>query len=166
MKILVASIHHTGTKTIFNDLLRCYPEINQQNYDYPFTGKIRIHIDGAFIEDLRHWRLKADVIVPLRHPRTLAIGWKSRSKPLWQLEDQITLLKEEIAPFAPFYIPIDKDDRDDWLNKVNSGLKLHLTTDWPVIGKHGGDYLELDKSEERLVDSWMEDGFFTRFGYD
>jgi hypothetical protein len=152
--ILVASIHHTGTKTVFNDILR------------EVEDKERIHIEPKFLEELKHWLKRATTIVPIRHPRTLAVGWKSRFKKLDELEEQIELLKTEIAPFNPFYLPIDNDDRDEWLNKVNLELKLNLTTNWPVIGRHGGDWLELSEDEERRVKTWMEDGFFAQFGYE
>ena len=165
--ILVASVHHTGTKVIFNDILRDLPEINQQLYDETGHSKIRIHIDPVFKGDLHHWLKRAKTIVPLRHPRTVAIGWKSRFKPLWDLEAQWDLLKNEIDKYNPFYIPVDDiETRDDWLHKVNLELELKLNTNWPVIGQHGGEYLPLNGDDERRVQTWMADGFFGRFGYE
>jgi hypothetical protein len=166
MYILVASVHHTGTKTIFNDLLSDWTTIiNQQDPDPPKSGKLRIHIEESFIDDLEVWLKKSKTIVPIRHPRTVAVGWKSRFKTFDRLEIQWNLLKERIDPYVPYYIPIDRIDRNKWLRKFNSDTGLEFTTDWPVIGKHTAEEQELDENEERLVASWMEDGFFDRFGY-
>lgn len=164
MKILVPTVHHTGTKTIFNDLLSDYGEINQQNYDCPFDGKLRIHIDKPFLADIKYWLERSVTIVPMRHPRTTAIGWKSRYKSLDWLEQQFNWLKGIVDPFKPYYIPLD-GQRDKALLDFNLQNELSLTTNWPVIGQHGDEYLELNEDEERKVKTWMDDGFFDRFGY-
>lgn len=165
MIILVPSVHHTGTKTVFNDMLKGWTVINQQDPNPPDDGKIRIHIDKAFLEDLDYWLKRAKTIVPLRHPRSVAIGWKRRWKPLTLLDWQWNWLKENVDPYNPYYLPVDQEDRDSWLLKINKGLGTDFKTDWPVIGHSEAPLRELEEKDEYLVRSWMEDGFFERFGY-
>lgn len=165
MIIVVPSVHHTGTKLVFNDILRDLVAFNQQDKTPRDSGKLRIHIDAPFLEDLHYWCAKCSIIVPIKHPRDVAIGWKVRFKKLGELAQQWTWLKEEIAPYDPLYLPIDLPDRDEWLDKVNLKLNLKLNTDWPVIGRCDDPRPELDESEKTLVNSWMADGFFEQFGY-
>ena len=168
MWILVSSVHHTGTKVIFQDVLKDLIAISQGNRDkYIPPGKLRIHMDPEpFAKDIHHWAKKAEIIVPLRHPRSVAIGWKSREKRLDWLDAQWKFLKEKVDPYNPFYLPIDRPDKDAWLRKINMALETDFTTDWPVIGQYSGEYAELDEKDERWVKTWMKDGFFKRFGYD
>lgn len=165
MLILVPSVHHTGTKLVYNELLKGFPEINQQDHSDHVWGKIRIHIDEAFLEDLHWWLKRVPAIVPLLHPRKVAIGWKVRAKRREELGEQWKMLKEEIDPYGPYYLPIDAEDRDKRLDKIGQGLSWTFVTDWPVIGRCDDSRPELDDKDEFLVKSWMEDGFFERFGY-
>lgn len=163
MILLVASVHHTGTKTICNSVLAPFSGFLPHRPEP--EGKLRLHIEECHLVDLEYWTGHAITIVPMRHPRSVAIGWKSRFKPLALLEKQWNQLKE-LAPRVDYYLPVDTEDRDEWVDKVNLDLKLNLFTDWPVIGQHGGEYFELDERENRQVDSWMADGFFEQFGYE
>ncbi len=166
MIILVPSVHHTGTKLVFKDILRGLPEINQQDYTEHETGKIRIHIDEPFLEDLHYWLKRVPAIVPLLHPRKVASGWKVRFKRREELGEQWNWLKTEIDPYDPYYLPIDHEDRDRWLGRIGKALGLKLATGWPVIGKCEDKRFELDDKDEYLVNSWMDDGFFDRFDYE
>lgn len=164
MLIVVPSVHHTGTKTVFLDILKdLQPEVNQQDYKRN-EGKLRIHIDKPFLDDLHFWCARCPAIVPLRHPRKVAYGWKARAKPLWDLTEQWNWLKEEIDPYVPYYLPLDSPERGHWLQEINRSLGTSFTTDWPMLG-HSEATTELDDKDEFLIQSWMEDGFFEQFGY-
>lgn len=80
------------------------------------------------------------------------------------MERQIELLKS-FDNQIDHYLPIDVEDRDEWLIDINLLHGLKLKTDWPIIGKHEGELLSLTDEEERRVESWMKDKFFNSFGY-
>lgn len=166
MIFLVPSVHHTGTKTICNSLLKDYEGINQQDPNPPEVGKIRIHIDEAFLSDLDRWLDRAISIVPLRHPRSVAQGWKNRVKPLKLLGEQWTWLKDLVAPRVNYFVPIDlAEDRDKVVENINKDLGLKLSTSWPVLGHHEGEEIPLTDDDEREIETWMKDGFFDQFNY-
>jgi len=165
MIILVASVHHTGTKLVFNDILRNFPEVNQQNYLYSGRGKIRIHVDEPFLDDLDYWGSKALTIVPLRHPEKVAIGWKVRGKRLEELSLQWHWLKERISKFDPYYLPIDSPLRSNYLDEISWAMQIQLETEWPIIGSCE-QTIELNEKDKEHVRSWMQDGFFEEFGYE
>ena len=152
--ILVASVHHTGTKLVYDGILT------------GIENKLRIHLEPRFHRDIQECLGLATIIVPLRHPRIVARGWKFRSKSLEMLGAQWTMLKEVIEPHWPCYLPIENEDRDDWLDKVILAIGRKVDTSWPVIGRSPEPKPDLSREEEELVASWMEDGFFERFGYE
>jgi hypothetical protein len=152
--ILVASVHHTGTKLVYDYIL---DEVED---------KKRVHIEPDNLDELRKLRQMADIIVPLRHPRRVAQGWKYRSKRLEDLGTQWHMLKTDIAPFTPYYLPIEHEERDRWLSFIGKALGLELKTEWPIIGTSKGISIpELEDREEAFVSNWMKDGFFEQFGY-
>jgi hypothetical protein len=165
MYILVPTVHHTGTKTVFNDILNGMEIINQQDPTPPPSGKLRIHLDGPLIPDVVTWLRKAHVIVPIRHPRKVALGWKARHKKFARLDPQWTYLKELVDPYKPFYLPLDRPDRNKWLREINFALGTDFTTNWPVLGQHCAEELPLDDKDEHWLQNWMADGFFDKFGY-
>ena len=166
MIILVPSVHHTGTKLVHNELLKGWPQINQQDHTEHSCGRIRIHLDEPFLEDVKYWLQRVPAIVPLRHPRKVALGWKRRHKLLTRLGEQWKALKEIVDPYGPYYLPIDHEDRDAWLKKIERGLGLKFVTDWPVVGSSAAPEEALTDQDEFLLDSWMKDGFFARFDYE
>lgn len=165
MRLLVASVHHTGTMLVFDDILAGFPIIDPQDHSEHEWGKVQIHLEERFLEDLEWWLKRVPTIVPLRHPREVAIGWKVRAKRREELGEQWKLLKEVIDPYQPHYLPVDSLNKDMWLQKIARVESLILATNWPVIGRCDDPRPELDDKDEFLVRSWMEDGFFERFGY-
>jgi len=154
--IVVPSVHHTGTKLVFDEILRDVPSLHKQ----------RIHMEPKFLDWL-HGIIGtgAQIIVPLRHPRIVAIGWKLRAKRLEELDEQWKILKEEIDPYNPYYLPIEHEDRDKWLAQIATGIGRSLGTNWPVIGACPAPVRQLNDKDEWMLASWMEDGFFARFDY-
>ncbi len=169
--ILVASVHHTGTKLVHDDILGHLTTVNPETFDFtnpgelPELGKIRFHLESQFLEQLIWWRYRSPIIVPLLHPRTVAIGWAARQKRREELGEQWKILKGEIDPFHPHYLPIDQSDRDERLRKIEKELGLKLKTDWPTIGHCDVPRSELSMKDEHLLKGWMNDGFFEQFGY-
>ena len=153
--ILVASVHHTGTKLVYSWILENIDDLD----------KYRVHIEPKNLEELRELREVADIIVPLRHPMIVANGWKRRGKRLEELGTQWHMLKTDIAPYNPYYLPIEHEDRDEWLTHIGQKLGVRLKTDWPIIGRTCAPAEELEEKDKALVLNWMKDGFFEQFGY-
>lgn len=108
-------------------------------------------------------------MVPLRHPRAVAQSWKNRNKSLEWLDVQWKLLKEEVDSYSPFYIPLnDSELKEEFLCRAEKGLGVRFLHDWPIVCPGvavEGDF-PLDEEDEVWIKSWMEDGFFERFGYE
>ncbi len=154
--IVVPSVHHTGTKFVYEELL---------NDLAPGERKLRMHCEDRFREDLHMLCSMYPAIVPLRHPRTMAEGWKTRGKSLDELNRQWLVLEEEVDFYDPYYLPLDSPDRDRYLTEINKALKLSMRTDWSNKWSNGLTAI-LDKEDERKVKIAMSTGFFERFGYE
>lgn len=174
--IVVPTVHHTGTKFVYNDLLGALSELSPQGpedvmqltrkeiEERPFRQKVRIHCEECFVGNLRKWCKEFPSIVPLRHPRTMAKAWKFRDKSLDWLNKQWGVLQEEVDIYEPLYLPLDVPDRDLYLSRINFSLGLNLKTDWSNKWSCGFS-AELDEADEEKVKSAMSNGFFEQFGY-
>lgn len=107
------------------------------------------------------------VIVPLRHPAVVAESWKKRNRPKLELIEQFEELIGFVDQFQPLYLPLDVDDRDNYLGKINAATGLELETSWPVIhskkATHDIDWRNLypdDDIQEMIDANWQ---FFGRF---
>ena len=45
------------------------------------------------------------------------------------------VMANEIAPLEPFFLPLDVDDRQDYLDEINDNTGLGLQTDWTPQGE-------------------------------
>jgi hypothetical protein len=165
--VVVASVHHTGTNFVFQELLKGLKQIGMaysKHYRPPDNAFTRIHCDMQQSPYLHWWVSRFPTIVPLRHPASVAVSWKAREKSMWALENQWEILREMVAPYNPIYLPIDVDDRQSWLDKLNERLGMNIQTDWPVIMSRK-QTATLEDEELASVGRVMADGFFTQFGY-
>lgn len=167
--ILIASVHHTGTNFVWQHLLNGMTEVgmNYSHYAIPpvCIGFVRIHCDLLQHDYLEYWLKHALCIVPLRHPLTVAVSWKARDKDLSELPGQWQILKNEVDPHDPMYLPIDSPDRMNWLDRISRNMGQELQTDWPVVMSCNKS-AELTDTERDAVVAVMADGFFDRFGYE
>lgn len=156
---MVVGVPHAGNHFIFEHLMAgMRPEVDHVEADR--VCKIRDRMRGG-----------TPAIVPMRHPREVARSWVFRGYAypqafkLTELSDCWRRLVTGIDPLGPLYLPLDADDRDDWLEQINTSLGLNLSTDWPHWKK--GPEVVLRPSHERLVEDVMSElgGFFKRFGY-
>lgn len=173
--IIVATVHHTGTHFIEEDILSDF-DARSLNYCGKIAGpsgkniKIRIHLEPANTENLTEWCSQCEVVVPMRHPISVAESWKARPKKMTQMtqEDLIiqwNILKSVVDPHHPIYLPLDVPDRDNWLQALNAKTGLNIHTHWPVIMSCNKS-AELNDDERESVFEVMADGFFDRFGYE
>jgi hypothetical protein len=167
--IVVASVHHTGTNFVHQHLLKGFPQtgMNYSHYKKPpdHRGHVRIHCDLSQHTYLPWWLKQFPCIVPMRHPMKVAASWKARDKSLDNLAIQWKILKEKVAPYDPFYLPLDVPDRQRWLDDIICFLETDLQTDWPVIMSCNKS-AELSENDKEAVIEVMADGFFDQFGYE
>jgi len=110
-------------------------------------------------------------IVPLRHPVSVAESWIARADPnrrhvkIEELCDYWRRLITVVDPFRPYYLPIDRPEREARLQAINDGLGLELKTDWPVWKSCGIDGHLSDADLEMTFDMMEELEITGRFGY-
>lgn len=76
------------------------------------------------------------------------------------------ILVEQLDKYDPYYLPVDRPDRDEYLQKIGDGIGLDLKTDWPMTNsKHNttkiGDLGEDQEQVDRLCKNI--DHFLKRF---
>lgn len=169
MHVVVASVPHTGTRFVFEHLLKGRHRCGEHPCDDGFSV---YHTDGRHKKRLIALAGQFPTIVPMRHPAKVAQSWAvNRSKnPDYYAPDRLRAafhsLVTDIDPLKPLYLPIDAPNRDEYLAKINAELGLGLDTGWPVVG-------ESDKSatpevaNPDIVASLVDElsSFFGRFGY-
>ena len=163
--IVVASVHHTGTNFVWQHLLKGMKQVGMGSDGAPKNSFARIHCDLSQHIFLERWLKKCPCIVPLRHPLTVAASWKARGKNLSNLAGQWQILKTEVDPYLPMYLPIDSPEREQWLEPIRGFIDPKLQTDWPVVMSCNKS-AELTDDERASVFEVMADGFFDRFGYE
>ena len=168
--IVVASVHHTGTNFVGQEILKGFSNAGMGYRAYVKgvpTGKkqVRIHCELAHVDYLEWWCSKYPSIVPMRHPVKVFESWKVREKSFKNLAGQYDILKNIVSNFDTTYLPIDVPDRDDWLWQLNERFGLDIQTTWPVIMSRK-ETATLTDLELDLVRAVMSDGFFDRFGYE
>lgn len=170
MMIVVAGVHHTGNNFVWQHLLKGMTQVGM-NYDPsgrkrpPENGFVRIHCDLSQHNYLEWWISRYLCIVPLRHPLTVARSWKARDKDLSLLPVQWQILKKEVDPHEPMYLPLDSPDRMNWLDTISRNMGQELQTGWPVVMSCNKS-AELTDEEREGVVAVMADGFFDRFDYE
>lgn len=161
----IPTIQHTGTKLLaklFGDVhwASFYEDIGDRESAL-YLGHLTINSVEA-IKKLKH-----RMIIPLRHPYLVAESWRRRNKPLDELADNFRLLVDEIDPYNPLYLPIDVENRQEYLDKINKELGLDLRTEWGVENSkkstYNLSYKELSPGpvEKALVEDIKE--FLKRF---
>ena len=97
--------------------------------DEIYTGHI---VEQGMFEQAKRLMEYNPAIIPLRHPHLMMESWKRRGKPV---KDMVTAYRRilELDSFDPYYLPMDVEDRAEYLNKIEDGLNISLGTDWPIV---------------------------------
>ena len=168
--ILVCSVHHTGTQFVEQVILYKFKNIGNSTSAHikgipKGRNMTRVHCELAYVRSLEWWCPQYPIIVPMRHPQKVFESWKVREKNLDHLVRQYHILKKLVAPYNPYYLPIDVFERETWLENINARFGLDIQTNWPVIMSRKQTAV-LDTDEIELVQQVMADGFFDQFGYE
>ena len=94
-------------------------------------------------------------IIPLRHPYLTQKSWSDRNHEKSDLVGMWETMANDIAPLNPFFLPLDVDDRQDYLDALNDATGLGLKTDWKPHGvKHNNfklRYTDIEPTEKILA---------------
>lgn len=89
---------------------------------------------GHFKRWIERFRL---VVIPLRDPAMTALSWAKRSEDFGHFLEQWRNLIA-LSDHGPLYVPIDRPDRQDYLNKVAEAIGAELSTDWVPVNTFSG----------------------------
>lgn len=126
--IVIPTIQHTGTffaLSLFPDFEVCHfrgePESDRAVfYDHVWPGEWK-HLEPL---------LKIyPALVPIRHPWSVALSWIRRGRDLTQLDSQFEQM-QRVDYWKPCYLPLDTEDRSEWIESARDRLNLPLATDW------------------------------------
>jgi hypothetical protein len=165
-----ASIPHSGTKFMRNQIipndLPHIPDLSRISGGI-VRGCLFYHLERDDYQEICSWLEHYPVLIPLRHPTSVALSWKRRGKETSiLLKYWMRIIKMADEPNAVF-LPIDSKDRNKWLQKLNKKTGLKAKTKWPVIGSLAHRTIELSSNEERDISELIRNNkdFFAQFGY-
>jgi len=165
-KFLLVSVPHTGTNFTLYMLRKGLGQPQDISRILCYG-----HLDRHKMEMLLEFARVAPTVVPLRHPAAVvrSWGWRYVNRPelYEELPGYYQRLVEDIDPLDPYYLPIDVEDRQVWLDKLSAGFGLPLVTQWKPVNR-GKDKSEVyeDTQKDREVLKYLETEyaeFFSRF---
>ena len=134
-----------------NDLLLLSVQRNATRFTQRMLGNFKIkaqqiHPVETRRDQLEGWMLKNSreqrpIIVPLRHPISVAKSWVARSEPgepagfqIEQMFKQYELLFEFAEISDTLWLPVDHPERNGYIAIMSMRLKLHFSTNWKPYG--------------------------------
>jgi len=131
--IIFPTIRHTGSHFVVG--LFGFDINKAMSWKHDGKGEfIFDHIHPANAKRFMPLLQENTVVVPLRHPKVVAVSWQSRQRDEQEMIACWDFMVSEIDPLKPNYLPIDSDDRDLHLKRLNFDLGLSLQTDWTPMG--------------------------------
>lgn len=150
--LLLPTIRHSGTNFAFHVLGLPWFKVWKWRGE---PGVIHHHFCDSLMDRMEAL-LPAPVVIPLRRPEAMAKSHMARYGHLDFLTRGMARLRVFEGKCAPYWLPIDAPDRDDYLAKLSEGLGMDLKTEWPVIDSRSPEY------SGSVPDIGHED-FFSRF---
>lgn len=165
MTLCVPTVQHTGSKFITAHLLAGQ---TKRDIKKGYVGP-GVYFDHLWPHKWEWWQPLLDqfpAIVPLRHPSAVYESWRARGRPFREMTDQWRVLIEKVDPYQPYYLPLDVEDRQGYLDRINTELGMNLTTEWKVVHSKWGTNIDWrthyppDHVQE-FIDQYQS--FFDRF---
>jgi len=133
MIIVAPTCMHTGSHFVFEYLFGHLPKLNMQFPNYGATDGLYFnHLIDRNIAMFKPLMEKYPVVVPLRHPLVVAASHTAKLRSLDHR--QWINLAETVDSFNPYYLPVDRPDRNDYMIALNKGLGTDFPLEWPVYG--------------------------------
>lgn len=134
MIVACPTVQHSGTRFLWN-LLSGFKKINATSeWNFP---DLLIHEHFSQNDYPRLVGLldtyEPPIIIPLRRLHSIVLSWERRQKGFDRLDIELERMTG-LVDRQPYFLPVDAPDRDDWLQEINEGLNLNLSTDWSIVG--------------------------------
>ena len=150
--IVIISVRHTGTRFVRSHLIDC-------KYMNRHVGERYLHQVEPYIDN--------NLVIPLRRLDRIIVSWERRDMGLEGLRDSLNELIDKYDHRDPYYLPIDSDDRDEFLKALNEGMDTDFKTDWPVVdsdkNSSQSNYSDIINKEYANILISEFDQFFSRF---
>ena len=136
MIVAAPTVEHAGTRFVI-DLFRGFQHRHPQEGIAPGADiLVQAHFGqaknwGRFEEILQEY--SPPVVIPVRRLHSIVLSWERRGKGFETLDLELAMMVNMVDA-DPYWLPIDADDRDEWLAEINDGLGLNLYTEWPIVG--------------------------------
>lgn len=169
---VLATVPHTATHFGFHILKQHYfrTEVRGEPkckrpfwFSHTHTGSM-VHIRAKLDEGL-------PLISTMRHPMLVAQSWIQRSKPMGDdfiaIWGNLFALHDEYTD--SFWLPVDTDNKKEYLKAIERRLGLEFKTNWGKYGhydKYVGEYdrgMTLDETRQFFIGN---SDWFVQFGYE
>lgn len=167
--IVIPTVPHTGTMfavRLFTDLGYNQIGLNDPQNREKVVRSGHIVRDGQYQAAVRHIKGGDPAVVPLRHPYLVAESWKRRDKPIDDMKIAYRRLPE-LQALGAYFLPMDIDGRESYLEVLKAGTGLPVTTKWPVINSYhstaGLRYTDVTPDADMLAFSAEMGGFLEQF---
>jgi len=164
------TIPHTGTRLFINDLFKDFEQLPFRSASASKNFKdIKYCLAHVLNEDMDNIEYFCEecsaVVVPLRHPRSVAKSWLLNNhvhvkEPDWCTENNLHQcwdnMINSIDRYNPFYICIDIPEiRDIQLQRLSEYIKFNLSTGWTPIGKSNFVEEESQNFKYQIPSEWL-----------
>jgi hypothetical protein len=189
MKLAILSIPHTGTNFVYNLVGGQLPIVRRQFEEANEHDVIPFHIfNYSVFEEAEQNGFT--IITPLRHPIAAAKSWvnwwtifyqdgQGWHPDLTEEEKEDLIKRNSLSVFFKMFnnliacsslydinfLPLDSENRQEYLDMLNKELGTHLTTEWKPINSIGQHTKEIPQNvleeAEELINNNKE--FFNKF---
>lgn len=152
---LLLSVQRTGTRFVQRILTEAGIKTAQ------------IHAVPTRAKQIEDWISKNDtedlpIIVPMRHPFSVAHSWLIRGDVMEDMFEQWRQLILYCERSRCLFLPVDSPDRNNHLAELAAGVGKELSTDWTPYGHKAGTEYMTQYNRER-IDLLLKNSFFSRF---
>lgn len=146
--ICIPTVQHTGSLFVVDHLFGGRKNVVFRHFGQRNFKQLLEHIDGR------------NIIIPLRRLDKIINSWSGNQKEPETLDRDIQLLIEFTEKYDPYFLPIDHEQRQDYLDVINKELNLSLSTDWPVINPNKRNHCGADFSKVKRH-QWFFDKIYS-----
>ena len=166
---VLATVRNTGSHTCHN-ILAPLGEMHYLTEDQRGPCFWFGHTEATNIPRItKKVEVDGPLILSMRNPRDVCESWIRRSKPLdktfKQMWSALFNLKSSIVD--SYWLPVDTEDRDEYLDEIEYRLDTQLNRDWTPKGVFTAQNYEWSggMTMDEAVD-WLRQFPFEQFGYD
>lgn len=130
----------------------------------------QLHSAPTMMDRIELWlerccQLGLPIVIPMRHPVSVAKSWYARGDQLDDMFEQWRLMIQCAERCRPWFLPVDHPERDEFLAELSEGIGgERLKTDWHKYGsKPGSQDVILNKSTMNQLNELIATEFVSAF---